>query len=624
MNRILTELRRRNVFRVAAAYLVLGWLVLQVVIAVEGAAGMPAWADSFALIILLAGFPVALVVAWAFELTPDGVGLTAPLSGAEPAATRPARWLDAAMVAALLAFTSMLMLDRFVPPAPGLAVAADLVPVAVDDAAGPLVINAAKSIAVLPFADFSSEGDQAWFADGLTEEILNSLARVPDLLVTSRTSSFAYRDTTEDIPQIAASLGVAHVLEGSVRRGGGRLRVTAQLIRASDGFHLWSENYDRTTDDAILIQEDIAIAIARALETAMDPEALSRMADAGTHSIAAYEAFLEGNALEQRGSVEGDESLIQEASGAYERARALDPEFAEAHYAAANRYYLNMNPTVLGTSTGSVPMDESLRLFLERVDAAIAVTRDPNRAAFYRAQRADATGRLGEAARNLRSYAAAYPLDAQGWSDLTKFEVYRGDYAAAREAAIRLEALINNDAEYYGSAIFGSLWAQSYDDAARVAHAAVAAFPDRYDVLYQAHRALLWTGDIEAASAIAARLLNAPDFPADSRALVELRQACAEGDTDTADQAVVRLEHSTPAVRWLALLIRGRMADAQAVLAPFDRAAPPYPLQSWLYYPYFDPAPFPNFVALLEREGIDQRVLEPMPFACAASADVAP
>jgi TolB-like protein len=621
VNRILTELRRRNVFRVAAAYLVLGWLVLQVVIAVEGAAGMPAWADSFALIILLAGFPVALVVAWAFELAPDGVGLTAPLSDVEPAATRPARWLDAAMVAALLAFTSMLLLDRILPPEPGLAVAADLAPAAVDDVIVPLLLDAAKSIAVLPFADFSSDGDQAWFADGLTEEILNSLARVPDLLVTSRTSSFAYRDTTEEIPQIAASLGVAHVLEGSVRRGGGRLRVTAQLIRASDGFHLWSENYDRTTDDAILIQEDIAIAIARALETAMDPEALARMADAGTHSIAAYEAYLEGNALRERGSAEGDENLIQEAAGAYERARALDPEFAEAHYAAANRYYLNMNPTVFGMSSATDSMDESLRLFLERVDAAIAVTRDPNRAAFYRAQRAEATGRLGEAARNLRTYAATYPLDAQGWSDLAKFEVYRGDYAAAREAANRLEALINNDAEYHAGTIFSYLWARGPGDTARVAHAAVAAFPDRYDVLYQAHRALLWTGDVEAASAIAARLFNSPDFPADHLALVELRQACAEGDTRMADQAMARLEDAEPGVRWLALVVRGRTADAQAVLAPFDRAAAPYPLQSWLYYPYFDPAPFPNFMALLDREGIDRREPEAMPFACAANAE---
>ena len=185
------------------------------------------------------------------------------------------------------------------------------------------VVDRSKSIAVLPFDDFSAD-DNEWFADGLTEEILNSLARTPDLLVASRTSSFAYKDTEEEIPAIARRLGVEHVLEGSVRRAGDRLRVTAQLIRASDGFHLWSENFDRDADDVIAIQEEIAIAIAKALKTAMDPKALEEMLSAGTRSVDAYEAYLEGLALRSESSASG-ENLRERADQAFERARAIDP-----------------------------------------------------------------------------------------------------------------------------------------------------------------------------------------------------------------------------------------------------------------------------------------------------------
>ena len=156
-----------------------------------------------------------------------------------------------------------------------------------------------RSIAVLPFTDMSAAGDQEYFGDGLAEEILNALVRVPDLQVSARTSSFQYRDTTLSIPEIAAELGVAHVLEGSVRSAGDRVRVTAQLIRAEDGFHVWSENYDRDPADMIVIQEDLARSIATALQTSMDPEALAAMARVGTQSVAAYQDYLKGLQLRQ-------------------------------------------------------------------------------------------------------------------------------------------------------------------------------------------------------------------------------------------------------------------------------------------------------------------------------------
>jgi TolB-like protein len=166
-----------------------------------------------------------------------------------------------------------------------------------------------KSIAVLPFVNLSSDQEQEWFADGLTEEVLNALTKARDLLVTARTSSFKFKGTNQEIPEIAKQLGVAHILEGSVRKGGDRIRVTAQLIRAEDGFHLWSETYDRDETDVISIQEDLAMAIAGALKTAMDPEALAAMMSAGTRSVPAYEAYLEGQALGNEVSATGTKNL---------------------------------------------------------------------------------------------------------------------------------------------------------------------------------------------------------------------------------------------------------------------------------------------------------------------------
>jgi len=193
-----------------------------------------------------------------------------------------------------------------------------------------------KSIAVLPFADLSQAQDQHWFADGLAEEILNALVKVPDLSVAARTSSFQYRGSSQSIAQIAKELGVAHVLEGSVRSGGDRIRVTAQLIRASDGFHLWSDTYDRQNADMISIQEDLARNIASVLETSMDPEALEQMAQVGTRSVEAYQAYLRGVQLAAESfSIQDGRKKLREAFEQITKALEYDPQFSEAHVRVA-------------------------------------------------------------------------------------------------------------------------------------------------------------------------------------------------------------------------------------------------------------------------------------------------
>jgi len=205
---------------------------------------------------------------------------------------------------------------------------------------GPAAGTEDKSVAVLPFTDLSQDQDQEWFADGLTEEILNSLARLPDLKVTARTSSFEFKNTNIDVSEIAGRLGVAHIVEGSVRRIGDDLRVTAQLIRAQDGFHLWSQTYDRKSEALFDVQENIAENIANALDVVMDEDARNRMLAFGTRDVGAFIAYVEGrkryDEAHARDAIEP--VTLREANVYFERAMELDPAFAVPALMHTDRY----------------------------------------------------------------------------------------------------------------------------------------------------------------------------------------------------------------------------------------------------------------------------------------------
>ena len=268
MSNILTELKRRNVFRVAAAYTVVAWIIAQAFDLGVDNFGAPDWVMKVLLSILIAGLPVALLLAWAFELTPDGVVKTENVPASESITPRTGKTLNRITTAALVLVLAFVAWDKLGPGGESTS-SADTKP----------------SVAVLPFADLSELQDQEWFADGLTEEILNALARLPELRVTARTSSFEFKNTNTNIAEIASKLGVAHVVEGSVRRIGNNLRVTAQLIRASDGFHLWSDTYDRNTEDLFDVQRDVAENIATALDVILDDEKRDRMLASGTRNV---------------------------------------------------------------------------------------------------------------------------------------------------------------------------------------------------------------------------------------------------------------------------------------------------------------------------------------------------
>jgi adenylate cyclase len=332
MKGLFAELRRRNVIRVGMLYIVAAWLLLQAADVGMSALGLPGWTARLVLLLLGLGFPVALVFAWVYEITPDGIRreLSAADAGAVSADT--GRKLDLVIGVLLVIAIGVVVLDRLFPgtPAPAEPVAAEASASTVDEPPERAVAAlpaTETSIAVLPFADMSPNRDNEYFSDGLTEELLNSLAKIRDLKVAGRTSSFAYKGRDQDLRIIGEELGVAHLLEGSVRKAGNRLRITVQLIKAADGYHLWSETYDRELTDIFAIQTDIAEHVVEALQVKLLGEDLNRMHAGGTTDFDAYNDYLRGIYLLNQGS---REATVREAIAALESALARDPEFADA------------------------------------------------------------------------------------------------------------------------------------------------------------------------------------------------------------------------------------------------------------------------------------------------------
>jgi serine/threonine-protein kinase len=307
---MMVELRRRKVFRVGGGYLVVAWLAIQAASIGFPAFGAPASALRLFILFALLGFPVALVAAWMLVVTPRGVKW-------DPAARGTKRLVGTALVLVVLVLGWYF---RGLPAfrAGDAATASGAATLAADDA----------SIAVLPFVNMSSDREQDYFSDGLSEELLNMLAQVPQLRVIARTSSFSFKGKDADVATIAHALNVAHVLEGSVRKSGDMLRITVQLIRASDSSHLWSQTYDRQVEDVFKVQDDIARAVVAALRVRLLPQQRMR----NPHRSANAEAYLQyllGNKYNSQGNPEDYRRAVR----AYRRAIALDPQYAPAYAA---------------------------------------------------------------------------------------------------------------------------------------------------------------------------------------------------------------------------------------------------------------------------------------------------
>lgn len=473
----------------------------------------------------------------------------------------------------------------------------------------------AKSIVVLPFEDFSPEGGQRWFADGLAEEVQTTLARAPDLRILSRTSAADLSRDGASGQEVARQLGAAQFLEGSVRRSGNRVRVTVKLVRAGDGSEVWSQNYDRDLKDVISIQEDIAFQIASALKTVMDPGRLRVMVAVGTRSVEAYEAYLRGLSLDQRQLEAGDLLFAKGAADAYERARTLDPNFAAAHWKAARTWF--GNETRIDASThAATPPSIRLARYLERTDAAIATSRDDTERLKYQAGRASMTLQIREAHRLMARYLAARPRDIDAWEEMADLSAYAGERVWMRRVAERIHTLSVEEGNPRSRAITVSVMAMDLDNAVVRARAQLALRPDRALTQYQAHRAFIWSGHIDEARALLPQI-TASRLPEATRLLAEMRQACAEGRTAEAAAIRRRIDAGgTLSNRWIAAQLTGDLDTATDLLRPLDTPERLATLMQFRINPTFDSRSYPLLVSQLARNGVAPGVPIAPPHGC--------
>ena len=303
------ELKRRNVVRVAVAYAVVSWLILQLTDVLMPLLALPEWVDRLVFLLLVIGFPLALIFAWAFELTPEGLKKEKDVDRAESITQITGRKLDFAIIAVLAVALVFFVGTHQWGGETGNAEIAD------------------KSIAVLPFVNMSSDPEQEYFSDGIAEELLNVLSKIPGLRVSARTSSFQFKGENLDIIDIGRQLNAGLVLEGSVRKAGPKVRITAQLVDARSGFHLWSETYDRELENIFAVQDEISAAIVMALKEHLGLEVKAAPRVIAAANTEAYEAYLRGRHL----VVQSTPAATEEAVHEFERALSHDPDYALAH-----------------------------------------------------------------------------------------------------------------------------------------------------------------------------------------------------------------------------------------------------------------------------------------------------
>lgn len=387
---LIAELRRRNVFRVAAAYLVVGWLLTEVLTTILPTLGVPDWASRAVILIFAFGFVPAVVLAWFFEITPDGIKHDHDVDHDDPGKHRHMRKIDQFTIAT--AVVLIIVVGLF-----SARYTAD------DPSPADLGISA-TSVAVLPFQNMSGDRDNEYFSDGLTETLLHMLAQMPDLKVAARTSSFAFKGQNKSIQEIASALEVAHILEGSVQHADDQIRVTAQLIRASDGFHVWSKNFDREFTDVFAIQDEIAMQVGTALSASLlGTNAEEQLAGITTDDYDAYELYLQARKERATYSYQG----LLAAENLLKGALLIDPDFIEAKSELANSY-------VHQAETGLMDLETANAEIIAITDQVLAVRPDD------------------PVARATSLYAKAMSLMAMG------------DTAALADLAAELELIVNS------------------------------------------------------------------------------------------------------------------------------------------------------------------------------------
>ena len=353
LKKFFAELQRRNVYRVAAAYGVVSWLLVQIATQVFPFFDIPSWTIRMIIVVLLLGFPVALIIAWIYELTPEGLQRTDDVAPAKAPASSKGRKIDFVIIGVLLAVIAILAWRHFHQ--------------------GPTAPNPdrpRKSIAILPFIDLSQTKDQDYFSDGITEQIINSLSHIRGLLVVARTTAFSFKNKEMDVREIGRQLQVDHMLEGSVNRGPDKVRVVARLIDVVNGFNLWSETYYSSEKDLLSLQSDVAAKVASALRLELKLAETTQMAKSLTQDPEAYDLYLRGRYLLNKRTNES----TQKGRLLFEQAVAKDPRFALGHAGIADSYIL------LGKA-GAISPDEASNAAWSEVSTTLGI--DENLAEGY-------------------------------------------------------------------------------------------------------------------------------------------------------------------------------------------------------------------------------------------------
>jgi len=463
---LFNELKRRNVFKVAVAYTVAAWVLLQVVDLVLESIDAPAWVMQVFLLIVVLGFVVAVIIAWAYEMTPEGLKRDSEVQREESIAGHTAKKLDKLTVVLLVVVGLMVIADRLIPESsnskepiasevePASSVESSLVNESLS-VVEPSTAPTITSLAVMPFANMSADPDNEYFSDGISEELLNLLVQVDGLRVPSRTSSFAFKGKNMDIKEIARQLAVAHILEGSVRKSGDQLRITAQLIDVSTDTHLWSKTYDRKLENIFAIQDEIAREIVQELKISLDTAGLASRAEfRPTEDMQAYQDYLRGHYLFiQRGV-----PSLKASMEALQSAVASDPQFADAwaalsltastltgwdsdniasytqiaQAAGTRALALDKNSAIAMTALGQLNADQfNWAIGLDYQQRAASISKDVNPSYFY----ANSLHRAGYLSEARKLYEKAEALDP-AYPQLQAYIGYNarslGDPAAAR------------------------------------------------------------------------------------------------------------------------------------------------------------------------------------------------
>jgi TolB-like protein/cytochrome c-type biogenesis protein CcmH/NrfG len=505
MERFLAELRRRNVLRVAAFYAAVAWLLVQIATQVLPVFNVPTWTLRLVVVTALLGFPFALVFAWFYELTPEGLKRENEVDRSQSIARNTGRKLDRLIIGVLAAAVVVLLANQFV-------LHKDLS----DTALG-------KAIAVLPLVNDTGDPANEYFSDGLSEELISALAQIKELKVIGRTSSFHFKNRNEESKVIGAALGVGYLLEGSVRQAAGRARIAVNLVRAADGANAWSQIYDRTLPDIFAVQAEIAQSVAGALKVALLGDADKNPDAPSNQNVDAYTAYLQGRYYEKRYSA----ADLRKAIGFYDTAIRIDPHYALAYAALSKSWW------ALGDITGEDVAEANRKA---RAAAERAVAEDPNSAEGHAALgqiliSVDRNAKGAEA--EYRRAAELAPASAEPKIGLSSV---LGDFGRIEEAvellqeAVRLEPLTTN-AHFDLARLLTSLG--RYDEAVQSARKAIELQPGGAGTWEMLALVEAKRGDGEAALKAAAQESD-PDWRAYAMALAQQ----ARGDRPAANAAL--------------------------------------------------------------------------------------